>query len=486
MHKSFATRKENRRGFIKSAVVAGATAGIASRRTFAASEDSTYFAGAAEREITPPVGMEITHFVRENVGVHDPLYVRAVVLRDTHGKQIALISADALGAGFATCDEIRNRVKAECGVDEAWFSCSHTHSGRWILSTPTPDRNYTEELMWDDGTHVALTDRPEELKWNTLVHKKIINVVHEAIQRLQPAELRTGRAPVKVGINRRVTQPDGFTHMGWNRDGLIVPWVSTLSAHDKITAKPIFLLFEHAAHPVTVPHTSRLVSADFPGAAVAKLRKSLPTDCIAAFGQGCSANINSFPLRTTHQDAEAAGIKLGEAALLAMGNSKTITGNSIRIKTVPTVLPTMPLPSEALVESQLKKQTKYPARIKQLEKIEAYRATGMAPPPRRFDAHGVMLGSEFCLVGLPFEHFSQTERWLDRQAPFTTTMAFTLTNGGRGYIGTDKGLAMGPKGGYEAGSMPNWSAHEVMSPNLGPPAVGSEKIIQGAIMALWA
>ena len=486
MYESFESRPKTRRGFLKSAAVAGATAATLPRRTFAAHEDNTYFAGAAEREITPPIGMEITHFVRENIGVHDPLYVRAIVLGDSDGKQIALISADALGAGFATCDEIRNRVKNECGVDEAWFSCSHTHSGRWILSTPTPERSYTEELMWDDGTHVALTDRPEELTWNTMVHKKIVDVVREAIQRLQPAELRTGRAPVKVGINRRVTRPDGFTHMGWNRQGLIVPWVSTLSAHDKKTNQPIFLLFEHAAHPVTVPHTSRLVSADFPGAAVAQLRKSLHSDCIPAFGQGCSANINSFPLRTTHQDADAAGIKLGDAALIAMGNSKNITGNSIRIKTVPTVLPTMPLPSEALVESQLKSQKKHPERIKQLKKIEAYRATGMAPPPRRFDAHGVMLGGEFCLVGLPFEHFSHTERWLDQQAPFTNTMAFTLTNGGRGYIGSDEGLSMGPNGGYEAGCMPNWSAHEVMSPNLGPPAVGSEKIIQGAIMALWA
>ena len=482
MHES----PETRRDFLKSAAVASAAAATVSRKSFAAPEGDTYFAGAAEREITPPEGMEITHFVRENIGVHDPLFVRAIVLGDSQGKQIALISADALGAGFATCDEIRNRVKGECGVDEAWFSCSHTHSGRWILSTPTPGRLYTEDLWWDDGTHVALTDRPEELAWNTSVHKKIVEVVREATQRLAPAELRTGRAPVKVGINRRVTRSDGFTHMGWNRQGLIVPWVSTLSAHDKRTTKPIFILFEHAAHPVTVPHTSRLVSADFPGAAVAKLRKTLPSECIAAFGQGCSANINSFPLRTTHQDAKAAGLKLGEASLLAMGNSQSITGNSIRFNTIPTVLPTMPLPSESLVESQLVSQKKYLDRIKQLEKIQAYRATGKAPPPRRFDAHGVMLGKEFCLVGLPFEHFSHTERWLDREAPFANTMAFTLTNGGRGYIGTDEGLAMGPNGGYEAGCMPNWSSHEVMSPNLGPPAVGSEKIIQGAIGALWA
>ena len=480
------TSIKTRRSFLLSAAVAGATASTAWRKTFAAPDPDAYFAGAAEREITPPEGMEITHFIRENIGVHDPLYVRALVIRDSSGKQIALVSADALGAGFATCDEIRDRVKDKCGMDEVWFSCSHTHSGRWVLSTPRSDREYTEELQWDDGTHVPLIERPAELAWNTSVHQKIVDVVREATQSLQPAVLRTGRAPVKVGINRRVTRPDGFTHMGWNRQGLIVPWVSTLSAHSKETQQPIFILFEHAAHPVTVPHTSRLVSADFPGAAVAKLRKSLPTDCIAAFGQGCSANINSFPLRTTHEDADAAGIKLGEAALVALDKSNVITGDSIRFHTIPTILPTMPLPSEKLIEAQLIAQKDHPDRIRQLKKITAYRATGQVPPARRLDAHGLMLGKEFCLIGLPYEHFSHTERWIDRAAPFANTMAFTLTNGGRGYIGSDAGLAMGPNGGYEAGCMPNWSAHEVMSPNLGPPAVGSEKIIQSAIAALWS
>ena len=479
-------RSETRRSFLRSAAIAGTAAAGISRSTFASPAAETYFAGAAEREITPPVGMEITHFVRENIGVHDPLFVRALVIRDAHGQQIALVSADALGAGFATCDEIRNRVKEQCGMDEVWFSCSHTHSGRWVLSTPTPGRKYTEELWWDDGTHVALTDRPAELEWNTTVHQKIVEVVREAKERLKPAELRTGRAEVKVGINRRVTRPDGFTHMGWNRQGVIVPWVSTLSAHDKKTQKPIFVLFEHAAHPVTVPHTSRLVSADFPGAAVTAMRKELPAECIAAFGQGCSANINSFPLRTTHEDATAAGAKLGAAALLAIEKSQVVGGDTIRFQSIPTLLPTRPLPSEKLIEQQLTAQRNHPDRIKQLNKIAAYRATGKAPPPRRLDAHGVMLGREFCLIGLPYEHFSHTERWIDREAPFANTMAFTLTNGGRGYIGSDAGLAMGANGGYEAGCMPNWSAHEVMSPNLGPPAVGSERIIQDAIAALWA
>ena len=39
-------------------------------------------AGAAERDVTPPVGFDITHPPRKSIGVHDPLFVRALVLDD--------------------------------------------------------------------------------------------------------------------------------------------------------------------------------------------------------------------------------------------------------------------------------------------------------------------------------------------------------------------------------------------------------------------
>ena len=62
-------RSETRRSFLRSAAIAGTAAAGISRSTFASPATETYFAGAAEREITPPVGMEITHFVRENIAV---------------------------------------------------------------------------------------------------------------------------------------------------------------------------------------------------------------------------------------------------------------------------------------------------------------------------------------------------------------------------------------------------------------------------------
>ena len=126
-----------------------------------------------------------------------------------------------------------------------------------------------------------------------------------------------------------------------------------------------------------------------------------------------------------------------------------------------------------------------PARLKQLAKISALQERGESPPPRRFDVHALMLGDEWGLVAMSYEMFCQYELWIDKHAPFKRTMVLSLTNGGRAYIGTDEALALGPKGGYEAACLPNWGGHETRSPHFGPPAVGTEKMIQDALQALW-
>ena len=444
------------------------------------------YAGAAQRDISPPLGMEITDYVRKNIGVHDPLFCRALVLEDAAGTSVALITADLIGAGFAACDELRQRVKKETGVSEVWFNCSHSHAARWLVPTPQEGRKRTDELAWDEGASLgARAESPEELQWNNRVHRVAVEIVTEAKKKMVPVTLRIGRAKAQVGFNRRMTRQDGSTYMGFNRNGPVVPWVNILVANARGTGKTVAVLFEHAAHPVTVPHTSQLVSADFPGAAVRRIREELGKDVIALFGQGCSANINSFPLRSKHEDADAAGRKLSDAVLKAVRESDLIQATTLNLRNSSIKLATQPLPSPELVAELTEKNKNHPARLKQLQKISQMHESGGTPPSRRFDVYGLMLGDEWCLVGMPYETFCQYELWIDENAPFKRTMVFSLTNGGRGYIGTDEALAMGAKGGYEAACLPNWGGHETMSPNLGPPAVGSEGIIKQAFESLW-
>ena len=425
-------------------------------------------AGAAEQEITPRAGLEIQHYFRKSIGVRDPLFARCLYLEDTTGNAVAIVGLDLIMASFETCDELRAEIREKCGVKNTLLNFSHTHASA---------------ALGPRGRSTVSND--EGSQWNDHTLDSIIAVVAKARKQAEPASLRAGRAKVQVGYNRRLTNTrNGQVFMGVNRMGPAVPWVNVLVADSLRTSKPLAVLFEHAAHPVIVPHTSKLTSADFPGAAGKRIREILGDDVITVFGQGCGGNINGFPLRSTHEKAEEAGRRLGEASLKAIQESRRITASLLTVKSTTVTLPSAPLPDRELLSEMMDLEKHNEDRMKQLRRIEHLLEEGKQPPGRRFDAHAVMLGREWCLTAMPHEMFCQYELWIDKHAPFRTTMTFAFTNGYEGYVAVDKALALGARGGYEAGRLPNWGG-QVYSRHLGPPAVGAEKIVKRALSSLW-
>ena len=425
-------------------------------------------AGAAEQEITPKAGLEIQHYFRKSIGVRDPLYVRCLYLEDASGNAVAIVGLDLIMASFETCDQLRAEIREKCGVKHTLLNFSHTHAsaalGPRCRSTVSNDK---------------------DSRWNDRTLDTIIAVVAAARKRAEPVSLRAGRADVQVGFNRRLVNPgNGHIFMGVNREGPAVPWVNVLVADSLRTNKPLAVLFEHAAHPVIGPHTSKLTSADFPGAAGKRIREVLGNDLITVFGQGCGGNINGFPLRSTHKKEEEAGRRLGEASLKAIENSTRITAGTLSVTSATVTLPSAPLPNRELLAEMIDLEKNNPGRMKQLRQVEKLLKKGETPPGRRFDAHAVMLGREWCLTTMPHEMFCQYELWIDKNAPFRTTMTFAFTNGYEGYIAVDEALALGARGGYEAGRLPNWGG-QVHTRHLGPPAVGAEKIVKDTLSSLW-
>ena len=425
-------------------------------------------AGAAEREITPADGLEIQHYFRKSIGVRDPLFARCLYLEDGAGTAVAIVGLDLIMGSFEACDQLRAEIREKCGITHTLLNFSHSHA-----SAALGPRGKTR-----------ISNDPDS-QWNDRTLDAIIAVVAGARKRAEPVSLRAGRAGVQVGFNRRLVNPgNGHVYMGVNRAGPAVPWVNVLVADSSRTGKPLAVLFEHAAHPVIVPHTSQLTSADFPGAAGKRIREVLGKDVITVFGQGCGGNINGFPLRSTHEKAEEAGHRLGEAALKAIKTSEPIKARTFTIKSATVKLPSAPLPDRELLAEMMDLQKDKPGRMKQLRRIEELLKRGGKPPARRFDAHAVMFGREWCLTTMPHEMFCQYELWIDKQAPFKRTMTFAFTNGYQGYIAVDQALALGARGGYEAARLPNWGG-QVYTEHLGPPAVGTEKIIKDTLASLW-
>ena len=440
-------------------------------------------AGAAEIDVTPPVGLEITHPVRANVGAHDPLFVRALVLRDDDDRTLAIVCTDLIGTDFGPADELRKRIGDELGIENVLLNFAHPHSSRGFGGYGDLPEESPEAVAWAQGARDAF-----------------LAVIAEALGKLAPVTLKAGRAPVQVGFNRRVTADNGYVFMADNPDGPVVPWVNVLVAERKSDSKSMAILFEHAAHPVIVPNETALISADFPGAAVARIREALGPDVIPMFAQGCQGNINGHPLRSTHENADAAGVKLGEAVLQAMDTTEPITADTLRIRTGRTTMPTCELPPWEVIRKPVEKfkaefvaegnpywrQEEFDNFVAHFDRLEQMMARGETPPPWRMEATVVSLGDEWVLVAYANEMFCQYELWVDEVAPFAHNMTFGLTNGATGYVANDASLALGANGGYEAGCLPNLGPCDVMTRHYGPPAVGCEKIIQDLVTGLWA
>ena len=425
-------------------------------------------AGAAQRDITPPVGLEIQHYFRQSVGVHDALFARCLYLKDGEQNAVAIVSLDLIMGGFDACDYVREQILKKTGIKHSLIAFSHSHS-----SAALGAHNHTKVKNDTDS------------KWNNRTIEMIIEVVKEAQQRAEPVKLRAGRANAQVGFNRRLVNPKtGSVYMGVNRKGPVVPWVNVLVADSINSSKPIAVLFEHAAHPVIVPHTSKLTSADFPGAAVERIQAELGKEVIALFGQGCAGNINGFPLRSTHEKADHAGHNLGDAVIKAIAGSEPVESKRLSIKQAHSEIPSRALPSREQWKKMSEANAEDAGRMRQLNRMKWLMDQGKQPPARRFDVYAVMLGNDWCLTTMPHEMFCQYELWIDKNAPFKHTMTFAFTNGYEGYIANDAALKMGANGGYEAASLPNWGG-QVWTRHFGPPAVGCEQIIKDTLRSLW-
>lgn len=271
-------------------------------------------AGTAQAVITPAGSMWMAGYAsrkKPSEGVAQDLHAKALVLEDRVGQRLALVTCDLIGIPRGLLDEMRVDLQARCQIPPAGLllNASHTHCGpelrtsKAALSGPQPERveqsrQYLESLR-----------------------AKLVQLVEQAVQRLEPAHLGYTHGRAGFAMNRRLPTEKGYVNRPYP-DGPVDHDVPVLRV-DSPAGTLRTLVFGYACHNTTLSFFQ--FCGDYAGYAQQYLQDAHP-DMTAMFLTGCGADQNPQPrgtleLAQQHGRALANGV---EAALL--GPARPVRG----------------------------------------------------------------------------------------------------------------------------------------------------------------
>jgi neutral ceramidase len=238
--------------------------------TEARADDSTSFrAGAAERDITPPAGVPMWGYgARHDMpsqGALDPLMAKAIVIAAGDDK-VALVGIDiGRGPTEAMMKIIREEIAAKAGIRHVMITGSHTHHG--------PVIELTDEPGLGQGKFAVAVEYSKKLP------HLLIDVILDADKAAKPAKLGVAVETVTLNRNRHMKREPRVTD----------PQLVVLRFDDQDN-KPIAILVNFAAHPVMTDEKILKYSADYPGFLKNKVEAELATKCV--FMQGASGDMS--------------------------------------------------------------------------------------------------------------------------------------------------------------------------------------------------
>lgn len=427
-------------------------------------------AAAGGVDLSPPAGIWLTGFAGRpgpSTSLHDPIKTRAVVVSDGV-TDLAVLSCDLLGLSASASAEIRLRIAARTGIpaDNVLVCCTHTHNG--------PASGVCRACMgYDDHS------------WLGKAKDKMVGLIDSLQQSLVPVTMKVG--------NKRI---EGISHN--RQDG-------SHSVDDELVAVvfesiegPVATVINFALHPVILGGGNRSLSAEFPGAAVARIEERFGGT--ALFIQGASGDIN--PLLSGHDNAEWSAFKdvdeiaerlaaatteaLAAAAYTEPAEQPSIgpgiqTRLSAAKKSIE--LPLTPLPSLKQIENLIysceleRKKAKadgreIPCDVECEEQLAAEMLVA-----KRSGKHFKTLNVEIfafafggtLLVAVPFEPYSAIGLAVKKALMPATTIFAGYANGLNGYLCTDQAII---QGGYGPEHSAKW-----FSALLTPPAKGAADIV---------
>jgi len=364
----------------------------------------TLRAAATRIDITPPENTPLPmagYASREDghKGVHDRLYVRAIVV-DDGSTQAALVVADAIFVDHAAWEALAPRIEKETGIpkEQILLSATHTHAGpnlpRLRGADPGPGAEYLAQF--DD--------------W-------VVAAIRDAQARLEPARMGFGTGKAHVNMNRRARLPNGGWWLGANPEGPSDKTVAVLK-FETAAGRPLAVLVNYAVHGTVLGTRNYEISGDLPGATSRFVEEHFGGSVVVPWTSAAAGDQDPlYRVGDNFGNADILGRILGEEVIRVAGEIKTSArmriGGMQRVITCPG-----------------KKNPPGPNRRDDLN----YQFLDADPTPIRLTA--IML-NHVAITGVSGEVLSGINTRLKRESPLAGTVMVTHANGSSGYIPDD-------------------------------------------------
>ncbi len=240
-------------------------------------------AGVASTNITPdkPLWMAGYGFRdHPSEGKIMDIWIKALALQDSNGKQAVLITADLVGIPKTLSDWVRDQLKTKYNLSRSQvaINTSHTHTGP-VLSDALVSIYPVNESQQKDID-----------QYTRQLGDKLVDLAGKALRSMRPAQLYSGNGVARFQVNRRNNKEATLSSQSQlnGPNDYAVPVIKVTNEKGNIMA----VVFGYACHNTTI--SLYKWSGDYAGFAQAELEKTLP-GATALFMQGCGADLNPLP-----------------------------------------------------------------------------------------------------------------------------------------------------------------------------------------------
>jgi hypothetical protein len=418
-------------------------------------------AGAAAVEITPKPGVVLDGTIMQ-IGpvkaVHDPLFVRCLVLDD--GRQrLAIAVADCTMISREVFDRAKKLAEEKTGLaaDRMLFSATHSHSAvRAIgIGQDELDREYLDQLArgFADAVAAAVENLvPAEIGWGAGSKPELVFNRRWLMK-------SSGSLPTPFGTNTdraKMNPPRGSAELV-EPAGPVDPQVSVLSVRTA-DGQPLAVLANFGIHYCGGFKTGE-VSADYFGVFSRRIAELLQPGgasrpVIGIVTNGTSGDVSNgfdfrkpMPKKAPYQWMEEVGTAVADEVCRVCRGIEHLESVSLEMRECEIELG-IRRPDEARLEWARKVWSTAEGKLR-LSRPEIYAREAIlladypATVPVKLQA--IRIGS-LGIVGIPCEVFAETGLAIKESSPLRSTFVVELAGGYHGYLPTPRQHALG---GYE-------------------------------------